>query len=173
MFKKLIHFVKEEVWIIQLSKQPWKKSVPIRILRVILLALRGFKEDQVNIRASALTLFTLLSVVPMVAMAFGIAQLFGFEKNLEKQLMEYFTGQQEVMEWILQFAQSFLANIKGGVIVGIGAVILFWSVIKVLSNIEQSFNAIWQVQKSRVWIRKFTDYISIIPIAQTGILNLQ
>ncbi len=165
MFKKILQFIKEEVWIIQLSKQPWKKSLPLRILRIILLAIRGFKEDQVQIRASALTLFTLLSIVPLAAMAFGFAQLFGFEKTLEKQLMEYFAGQQEVMEWILQFAQSFLANIKGGVIVGIGAIILFWSVISVLSNIEKSFNAIWQVQKARVWIRKFTDYISIMLIA--------
>ncbi|NOZ47762.1 MAG: YihY family inner membrane protein [Chlorobi bacterium] len=170
MLKKLIHFIKKEVWAIQISKQPLKKAIPVRIIRIILLALRGFKEDQVQIRASALTLFTLLSIVPIVAMAFGIAQGFGLEKTLETQLMEYFHGQEEVFNWIIQFAQSFLANTKGGIIAGIGLVLLFWSVMKILGNIEKSFNAIWQVEKGRVWIRKFTDYISIMIIAPVLII---
>jgi len=89
----------------------------------------------------------------------------GIDKHLTRYLNEQFTGQQEVLDWIIRFANSFLENTKGGLIAGIGAIILFWSVMKVFSNIESSFNAIWQVRKGRNWFRKFSDYISMLIIA--------
>ena len=79
--------------------------------------------------------------------------------------MENLSGQQEVLDWIIKFANSFLDNTKGGIIAGIGVAVLFWSVMKVLGNIESSFNAIWQIRKGRDWFRKFSDYISMLIIA--------
>ena len=57
-----------------------------KILRVIFFAVRGFKQDRCDLRASSLTLFTLLSIVPVMAMAFGIAKGFGFQEFLEKRI---------------------------------------------------------------------------------------
>lgn len=131
-------------------------------MRIVLLAIRGFAEDKCQLRASALTFFSLLSVVPVVAMAFGIAKGFGFEEVLEKKLMTQLQGQEEVAAKIIGFAQSFLENTQGGVIAGVGIAILFWTVIKVLGNIENSFNDIWGIKKSRAFGRKFSDYLSIM-----------
>jgi len=107
----------------------------------------------------------MLSVVPVAAMGFGIAKGFGFEEYLQKQLAKNFSEQQEVLEWIIQFANRFLENTSGGIIAGIGIAMLFWSVMKVLGNIENSFNAIWQIRTPRSWSRKFTDYLSMMLIA--------
>ena len=49
-------------------------------------------------------------------------------------------------------------------IAGIGVVVLFWTVIKVLGNIEKSFNDIWGIKKQRSLGRKFSDYLSIMLI---------
>ena len=133
--------------------------------RMFLLTFRGFRDDRCQLRASALSLYSLLSVVPVMAMAFGIAKGFGFEKMLEKQLLEKIPGQEESLLHIIDFARTLLENTKGGVIAGIGVVFLFWSAIKVLSNVESSFNHIWKVQESRRIDRKFSDYLSIILIA--------
>ncbi len=141
---------------------PRTKSFFIKQLRVILLALRGFNEDKCQLRASALTFYSLLSIVPVVAMAFGIAKGFGFEKLLEKQLLGKFSGQEEVIAQIVDFANSLLENTRGGIIAGIGVAILFWTVIKVLGNIERSFNDIWGIKVPRRMGRKFSDYLSIM-----------
>ena len=58
-----------------------------------------------------------------------------------------------------------LENINGGFIAGVGLVVLFWSVMKVLGNIENSFNAIWRIKKPRPFVRKFSDYLSMMLIA--------
>ena len=39
-----------------------------------------------------------------------------------------------------------LENTKGNLMAGLGFVILFWAVIKVLGNIEEGFNDVWQRQ---------------------------
>lgn len=159
---QVVRFLKTDIWRIRSRKLSGQKSFWIRQLRIILLAIRGFAEDKCQLRASALTFYSLLSVVPVVAMAFGIAKGFGFEKILEKQILEKFQGQEEVAQNIVGFAQSFLQNTKGGLIAGVGIVVLFWTVIKVLGNIESSFNDIWGIKKARSLGRKFSDYLSIM-----------
>ena len=66
---RFIQFLKTDIWRIRASTLSGKKSFWIRQLRIILLAVRGFDEDKCQLRASALTFYSLLSVVPVVAMA--------------------------------------------------------------------------------------------------------
>lgn len=161
---KFARFLQTDIWRIRASTLSGQKSFWIRQLRIFLLAIRGFAEDKCQLRASALTFFSLLSVVPVVAMAFGVAKGFGFEEVLEQRLMTQLQGQEEVAARIIGFAQSFLENTKGGLIAGIGITILFWTVIKVLGNIENSFNDIWGIKKARTLGRKFSDYLSIMMV---------
>ena len=70
-----------------------------------------------------------------------------------------------MLKMLLGFVEKYLGRINEGYITGIGLVILFWSVMKVLGNIEGSFNGIWRIKKSRMFTRKFTDYISLVVIA--------
>ncbi|PKN41991.1 MAG: YihY/virulence factor BrkB family protein [Deltaproteobacteria bacterium HGW-Deltaproteobacteria-18] len=136
----------------------------VRLGRTIVLAVLGFNRRQGSSHASALTFYTLLSLVPLAAMAFGVAKGFGFEQLLEKELLKHFTAQQEVIQQVIEFARNMLENTKGGLIAGIGVIVLFWSVVKVLGQIEDNFNQIWSVS-SRSIVRKFTDYLSMMVIA--------
>lgn len=162
--RKALHFLRDEVWRIRIRELSGVKYLLIRPLRILLLASRGFAEDKCQLRASALTFYSILSVVPVAAMVFGIAKGFGFERNLETLLTEKLHGQEEVVQWIIQFANALLANTKGGLIAGVGILILFWAVIKLLENIEEAFNAIWYVRKGRSFVRKLSDYLSIMLI---------
>jgi membrane protein len=159
-----VQFLKTDIWRIRSRDLTGQKGFWIRQLRIFLLAIRGFAEDKCQLRASALTFYSLLSIVPVAAMAFGIAKGFGFEKVLEKQLIEKLQGQEEVIERVIVFARSLLDNTKGGIVAGVGIVVLFWTVIKVLGHIESSFNDIWGIKKSRSLGRKFSDYLSIMLI---------
>ncbi|MHB0945988.1 MAG: YihY/virulence factor BrkB family protein, partial [Sedimentisphaerales bacterium] len=161
MLPKIINYLQTDIWRVQLKHCPRKKFFLLRTLRIIVLAVRGFIEDKCKFRASALTFFSILSIVPIIALIFGVAKGFGFEKMVEKELMQKMEGQTEVATKILDFANSLLANVHGGVVAGIGVLFLFWTVINVLSNIENSFNDIWGVKAPRTFARKFSDYISM------------
>jgi len=159
---RFIDFIKGDIWRVRLKDLPRKQSFLVKQLRIFLLSVRGFDEDKCQLRASALTFYSLISIVPVAAMAFGIAKGFGFDKHLEQQLLEQFQGQEEVIMRVITFAQSLLTNTKGGLIAGVGIILLFWAVIKVLSNIEASFNDIWGIREARSWGRKFSDYLSVM-----------
>ncbi len=163
--KKAKHFLNKELWSIHIRDYPLSTRVGIHAIRVVMLAYRGFVEDRVLLRASALTYYTLMAIVPVLAMAFGIAKGFGLDKYLEKQLYDNFQNQQEVIDQLIGFSTKLLDNTGGGIMAGIGVIVLFWSVLKVFGQIEHSFNDIWQVASPRSFSRKFADYLSMMVVA--------
>jgi membrane protein len=142
----------------------------IKQIRIIVLAARGFSNDNVQLRASALTFYSLLSIIPIAAIAFAIAKGFNLDKNLEQLIIQKFQSQQQVLNFLLENAQNAIKETRGGYIAGVGMVILFWSVMSLLNHIESSFNYIWQIRSSRPWYRKFTDYLTIMLIAPVFII---
>jgi membrane protein len=132
-----------------------------KLFKVIVFAVRGFREDRCDLRASALTLFTLLSIVPVMAMAFGIAKGFGFQEVLEARVLELFAGNEEIIQNVLTFSTNLLEKTQGGLMAVLGVLFLGFSLLKLIGHIENAFNTIWWVADDRQLIRKFTDYIAI------------
>jgi membrane protein len=168
MIKRFFQFISTGIWQVDVRKYPPVLGFFLRQFRIVLLAYKEFRDNHIQLRASALTYYSLLSVVPIAAMAFGIAKGFGFDTRMEVLIRERVAGKEElvdVVEYIIGFANSMLQNINGGLIAGIGLVFLLWSIMKVLWNIENSFNVIWQIRRSRPFARKFSDYLSMMLIA--------
>lgn len=157
-------FITKRLWQFRIKDIPFPKAMFFNAFRIFALTVRGFREDNCILRASALTFYTVLSIVPVLAMAFGIAKGFGFESVLEEELMERFVFQKDALSRVFVFANELLEKTKGGVIAGVGVGILFWTVLKVLSHIERSFNKIWKVSSSRSIGRKFNDYFAVMMI---------
>jgi len=160
----LIRFFTRDVWRVRGKDLPRSRSILLRSIRVVILSIRGIMQDKAPLRASALTFYSLLSVVPVAAMIFGIAKGFGFENTLERMLMKSLEGQEQIVERVVAFSHAMLESVKGGFVAGIGLVVLFYTIIKILSNIESALNDIWGIKRSRSLGRKITDYLSIMLI---------
>lgn len=142
----------------------YRKSVPywIRQRRIAYMLYKGIMRDSIYIKASALTFYSILSVIPIVALAFGIAKGFGLHDELRAQIIMQFHNQEQVMNWILDFANNTLEQTSGGWLAGIGVVFLFSAVWQLLRYVESTFNSIWKVNETRVWYRQVTDYLAVI-----------
>jgi membrane protein len=169
MLKKLKTFFKEEVWSYDLNSKSRRRLFFIRQVRIYILAFKGFFEDRAAVRAGALTYFTMLSIVPVFAIILFIARNFGFEERLHEMIHNNMQGQEAVIDWLINMVDNLLQETKGGIMLGVGGVILFWSVIQVLNNVEASFNDIWQVRKARSPMRKFSDYLAILILSPFAI----
>lgn len=164
MSAKMRKFMKTHIWRVGSAELPRARSKWIRLLRVFVVSLHGFRADQCVLRASALTFYSLLSIGPILAAIFGLAKGVGFEKTLERQIFERFQGQEQVLLQITEFAHSLLENVRGGLIAGVAVLLLLWTIIRVCGNIEDSFNHIWGIKKPRAFTRKITDYVSAMVI---------
>lgn len=147
----------------------------ISVLKILNLSIRSFLDKNLQSRSMALTYSTVLSIVPAFALFFAIGRGFGFQNTLEKAIYSYFPSQSRAINAVMGFVDSYLKEASQGLFVGIGVVMLLWTMISLLGNIEQAFNRIWDVKEQRSFYRKLTDYTSIclmvpiIMVCQSGV----
>ena len=132
------------------------------ILKKLLLAIEFTTTKRITSAAAALTYSTLLAIVPIFAVVFGIARGFGFNKYIELWFRDSFSSQPQVAEIIIGFVNSYLVHTKSGLFLGIGLLFMLFTVMMLISNIERTFNDIWQVKKPRSVFRTITDYTSML-----------
>lgn len=160
-----VKVINNAIWHTSLSDISKGKSFLIKQLRIIVLSARGFMNDKVQIRAASLTFYSIISIIPIAAIAFAIAKGFNLDKDLENIIYDEFQSYQDLLKPLIEKARSAIDETRGGYMAGIGMIILFWSVMSLLDQIESSFNHIWQITAARPWYRKFTDYLTIMLIA--------
>lgn len=158
--KKWEHFLTDEIWKITDNELSPVKQHIYSYIKIIYLSVYQFIKDRVSIRASALTYSSLLSIIPILAILFAIARGFGLDILIEDQFRNSMDEQQA--ELIITWINSYLQHARSGVFLGIGLIMLLWTILILADNIERSFNAIWQVKHSRSVFRKITDYFSMI-----------
>lgn len=151
-------------------RRDWRIStfltdVVLKTLAVAVVSIDRFVKDASTISASALTFYSTLSFIPVVALILAIARGFGAAKALEDWIKDQTYTNPEVMEWVVGIANKALDNTQSSLITGFGIILLIWSVVRMLSSTELAMNRIWGVKKGRTLVKKFTDYMSILFIA--------
>lgn len=155
-------FLTEDIWRVTEDEISKKRNILYNTIKIITLSIREFVQGRVINKASALTYSTLLAIIPILAILFAIARGFGLDNLLEEQLRTGLEGQALGAETLLSFIDSYLSQAKNGVFIGVGIIMLFYTVLLLTHNMEQTFNSIWQVKKLRSLYRKMTDYFSML-----------
>lgn len=143
-----IRFVKREVF------------VALRVARAI-------QNDEISRRAAALTYHTLLSIVPLMAVAFALFKAFGGFQKLQQPLEQMIFSQipvadsHQISEWL----QGFVTQVNGGAIAGVGLLVLFYSALGLLTNVEQALNRVWNVRLRRPLYMRLAIYWCILTLA--------
>lgn len=128
---------------------------------VLKRSLLRFARDDCSLHASALTYYTLIAIVPLIALLLGLAKGFDLDALAERYLLEQFPQHDVVTKEAISFSRNLIEQIKSGWIAGIGVMLLIWSGVKLLSNVESSFNHIWGIERGRPWPRKIIDFIAV------------
>lgn len=154
-------FITYDIWRITEDEVTRTTFSLYTIIKTIYISIDRFTSDRLINKASALTYSTLLAIVPILAILFAVARGFGFSSLMEHQVRMGFGGHNETTEIILQFVDSYLLQARNGIFIGVGLVMLLGTVLNLITNIEITFNRIWQVKKARSMYRKITDYFSM------------
>ena len=156
-------FIGHDVWVKRetdfSSRKGWWL---VRQLRLILYTGRGVQNHNTFLRSSSLAFYTIMSLVPMLALAFGVIKGFGLEKTLENYLFERFVGSEYMIGTAFDLINSVLESTSGGIVAVTGLAVLVWAAVSVFGNVEGAFNAIWEVQSSRSITRRASTYTAVI-----------
>ncbi|MBO5813763.1 MAG: YihY/virulence factor BrkB family protein [Alistipes sp.] len=137
----------------------------VRQYKLFFYTARGLQEHRTLVRCAALTFYTLISIVPILAVVFAIVKGFGIIEDLIANLYSLFPKNPEIIDYVVEFANKALDNTKSGVVAAVGIITLFWAVIRVFGSIEDAFNNIWEVTSTRSLARKYSDYIAVVVAA--------
>ncbi len=158
-------YFRKGLWEARPGERPRGRDAGIRALRMAVASVTNFRAHDGFRRSSALTFYSLLSVVPILALLLGVAKGFGFEDAIERQLHESMQGQEQMVRLLLQFALAMLDSTRTGAFAGAGVAILFWSAIRALGNLEEILNRIWGVARPRPPARRIVDYLAVSVLA--------
>ena len=166
-FVSIYNFIRYDIWRITEYELSRTRKFLYRLVKIIILATRGFINERLNVKASALTYSILFAVVPMFALISAIGRGFGVEDMIKNALQESFIAQADMLPKVMEMVSRYLETTQGGLFIGIGLAILIISVMNFFMQVEMAFNSIWQVKKPRSVVNQFTMYFSamlIIPI---------
>lgn len=126
------------------------------------MTVRGYVQDNLSSKASALTYSTVLAVVPLLAVIVGFAKGFGVQDMIADFLYTYLPSHHRELKGAFDLVDNYLAQVKSGLFIGIGLIFLFYTVFNLLAAIETVFNDIWESPRGRSIKSKVTGYFSML-----------
>ncbi|MDP6541204.1 MAG: YhjD/YihY/BrkB family envelope integrity protein [Phycisphaerales bacterium] len=130
------------------------------------------KEDRASTMAASLTYRTLFGVLPMTVVGAGVARAIMGESRFKEFLHNAITasGLNQIQitsaadgevatlgSWLSDLVSSGM-NINVAALTWIGVLVLIYSALALMVNIETSFNVICRAKKGRSWLRRIPVY---------------
>ena len=163
-------FIATEVWNAELSSLTGLRSLLVRSVRTLQLVGKGFREDDLFLHASALTFSLLMSIVPLLAIAFAVLKGLGAGEEASVRLMSSIDTMPTQFQVFMQQILEIVNRTNVAALGWIGVVVLFFTVVQVLGSVERSFNRVWGIPTSRPLLRRFTNYISVTVVVPVLIM---
>ena len=145
----------------------WRNPVVrwlVQQYRLLFYTARGLLEHGTIVRSAALTFYTLMSLVPILAVVFAVVKGIRAGRRTDRKTSTVSSPETpDIVDYIVNFAENALARTQGrrGGRRGAGHA---WAVIRVFGSIESAFNNIWEVKVERSITRQWTDYIAVVMI---------
>jgi membrane protein len=138
------------------------KPLQIRFSQFGHLLYLKYNENMLGLRAASLTYATLLSLVPLLAVTFSVLKAFGVQQLigpfLTQALAPLGPDRIEITRRLIEFVDNTRVDVLGAV----GVAGLFYSVIYLVSTVEEALNQIWRAQPSRTWTRRYGEYMGML-----------
>ena len=133
-----------------------------RVWHMAGVALKATQQRALTTNVAALTYTTVLSVVPLLALILALGRGFGLEHYIERQLRSSLNVQDNVIDQLMGFANSYIARTQDDMVIGVSFLFLAFTLISLVNNIEEKFNALWGVTTSRSLFAFSLSYLGLI-----------
>lgn len=175
MYRWIVRFITEDIWRLELDDLGRAKRKFLKYLKIAIMTVRESGINKLGLYSVSLSFFVAMSVVPFAAVAFAVTGGLGFEETLKSLLLDNFSDNQEVINWVIRFADNIVESGQKDIFGVISFIFFTWIIIWLILNIEKSFNVIWNVERRRPLAKRFLYYLGILvtaPLIITMLLSL-
>lgn len=175
MYRWIVKFITEDIWHIEIDDLGRAKRKFLKYLKIAIMTVRESGINKLGLYSVSLSFFVAMSVVPFAAVAFAVTGGLGFEEKLKSLLLDNFSDNQEVINWVIRFADNIVESGQKDIFGVISFIFFTWIIIWLILNVEKSFNMIWNVERRRSLAKRFLYYLGILitaPLIITMLLSL-
>lgn len=169
---KLINFFSEEIWNLEMEELSKAKARFIKYAKVCIITAKTYAQQKIGPQAVALSYFSVMALVPFLAIVFGITGGLGLDGLLKEYLYANFSSNQGLIDKILSFSQNIIDTAQSGWMGLLNALLFLWIIFRLMSGVENAFNNVWKVNKTRSLVRRFSYYVIILLLSPFVILVL-
>ncbi|MDD3765521.1 MAG: YihY/virulence factor BrkB family protein [Nevskiales bacterium] len=162
----------------RLNARLWSPDLPqryprllIRIVRYLYVLVRDLIEGQLSMRAMSLIYTTLLSIVPLLALAFSVLKALGAHNSLEPVLLEFLRPLGPQADQLTANIIHFVENIRVGVLGSLGVALLMYSAVSMIQKVEASFNYIWRIEHARPISQRLGEYFAVLTLGPVAVFS--
>ena len=121
----------------------------LQIFRLTFFTIKDMGVNRTNLRTASLSFYTLMSIVPLLAIMFAAAKVMGYIDILLYHLYELFPQSPEIVDYCVDFAERTLARTRGGLMAAVAGVTMIWSAVSLMDELVKVFNDTWKVKERR------------------------
>lgn len=165
MFKRIKEFFTHVIWQNEKGDVHIRRWRLISLAKIVVFTLRSSNRHDTAVRSAALSYYTVMSLVPILAIAFAVAKGFGMDEYLTGLLYKQFSDHTLMVDTLIGFVDNLLERTQGGIMAISAFFVLVWAVIRVFGNVEGAFNHIWEVKNTRSLARRAGMYMAIVMAA--------
>lgn len=158
----LVKFLVKDIWVLDFSELSDARKRMVRNLQALILTARGFGRQRVGREAIALSQFTMLAFIPMIAVILFITSGFGIDRILTENLSESFPSSTALVQSITDLAGNLVASTQSGIFGWISFLSFLWTIIWLMLNVGIAFNRIWQVRQPRKIWHRLAVYMAVL-----------
>lgn len=160
--KNLLEFLTYDIWRLDFSKPQRLSEKVAHRLRVAILTGSRYTTGRIGRESVFLTYYSMLSMVPLVAIVLFVSWSFGLDRQLIDLVQPYIGDNKRIADMILDWAGNIVSQTRNGIFGIISFGTFLWIVIWLLLSIEDTFNHIWNVKRTRNFFKSIGIYLLIL-----------
>ena len=171
---RLKNFFREDIWALEMEELSRAKARFIKYIKVLIITIKTYNQQKIGPQAVALSFFSVMAVVPFMAIVFAITGGLGLSDWLKELVYSNFTEgtTQQVIETVMNFSQNIINTARSGWVGLFNALLFLWIIFRLMVGVEVAFNNVWMVHKSRSIVRRVSNYIIILLLSPFVVMVL-
>lgn len=171
---RLKNFFSDEIWQLEMEELSRAKARFVKYIKVLIITIKTYSQQKIGPQAVALSFFSVMAVVPFMAIVFAVTGGLGLADRLKEMVYANFSEgiAQQAIETVMNFAQNIITTAQSGWIGLLNALLFLWIIYRLMTGVENAFNNVWRVHKSRSIVRRVSNYLIILLLSPFVVLVL-
>lgn len=142
-------FLTEDIWFFNLEDLSHPAATAARAYTFLSAMIRDFGVKKIGIMSASLSYFTVMAIVPFIAVCFALTGGLGLEDKVYEILHQNISDP-FIIQLITNAADNIINTARKGGFGLVSALLFVWLVVWMMNRVEKVFNDVWRINDKTV-----------------------